>query len=75
MGALHDEHMVDVTTMEPAPEGGNAIQVLLAASTAAHGQPVHAAQAAPIDPHLLSEQYAYDEVPCQAHALPVMWCD
>ena len=61
--------------MEATPEGGNAIQVLLAASTAAHGQPVHAAQAAAIDPHLLSQQYAYEEVPCHAHALLVMWFD
>ena len=36
MGAVLDEHMVDVTTMEPAAEGDNAIQVLLTASNSAH---------------------------------------
>ena len=34
-----DEHMVDVTSMEPTGQGDSAIQVLLAASTAAHGDP------------------------------------
>lgn len=63
MGTLHDDHMVDVTTMEPAGEGGNAIQVLLAASSAAHEEPGHVLQPA-MDAHLLSQQYvhAYDEV-------------
>ena len=36
MGPGMDEHMVDVTTMEPAGEGDNAIQVLLAASNSTH---------------------------------------
>ena len=68
MGAVLDEHMVDVTTMEPAAGGENAIQVLLTASNSTHAA---AEEGAHMQSHVmdaLGQQYSQHYEQVQTHA-------